>query len=876
MKKMIVFLLAFAASLSLSAQNSLSVEAPNVVALDETFRVVFTGNAKMSDFDWAGTDDFSIVWGPQKGSMSSTSIINGKRTSTHQETVTYLLIPKSEGSFTLPAATANVGGDICSSKGFSIEVVKGSGQGSAQTASGQQGQSQPQAGSSSFQGSQSSAGTSSSEGDVFLRMTVNKTNVVKGEPVTATLKVYTRVDIESFEDIHFPSFNGFWSKETISVQNLEFNRENVDGAIYNSAVVRQYMLIPQQSGKLSIDPAEMTCHIRIRTSPGGMRSIFDDFFDTYQTVRKRIATPSITISVKDLPAGAPDSFSGAVGDFRIEASVSKDALKANEAASLTVTVTGTGNVSMLETPKVKLPSDFEVYDIKSSEKISANGSSGSKTFEYPFIPRSHGDFTIEPIEYSYYDIAKGKYITIQTEPIELHIEKGEEIEGGGSLIQGVNRQGVRNLAEDIRYIALGDGNFKAEGRFFAGSPLFFILLALIVGLYFAILKLLGIRDRRRADIVGAKNRKANKMARTRLKIAETYLKQDLKTAYYEELHKALLGYVSDKLTIPMADLSKETVRERLSEKGVSSQTVEDLTALVDKCEFARYAPETGAGEMKSEYDEAVSVISRIESEMKNTKSSARAFGSSVVIALMLTISSSLSAQESASELWNRGNEAFSRSEWQSALEAYRAIESEGLQSADLYYNMGNACFKMGETGYAILYFEKALKIDPSHPDAANNLAIASQLTLDKIEAVPEFVLKTWIRDIRNGMSADAWAWMTLLLAAIVAGLMIVFVRASSNGLRKSGFVLACIAAVIAVFTLTFSLTGRAAVTRTDNAVVTAPVSSVKSSPAEGGMSIFVLHEGTKVTIHDTLGEWTKIELADGRQGWISTPTITVI
>ena len=622
MIKRILTLLMLCGALTATAQT-LKVEGPGVVSQDETFRIVFTADDKLSDFEWPGTDDFDVVWGPQKGSMSSTSIVNGKRTSVHQETVTYVLQPKHTGTFTLAAATATVGKQSVSSSPLKIEVVAGQGnQGNAAgNSGGNQGQQSQQQGNQGNvqQNDPAVTGTVSNQ-DIFLRLSLGKTRAVKGEPITATLKIYTRADITGFEDIKFPTFNGFWSKETVTVNNLEFKRENVGGTIYNAALIRQWVLIPQQSGTLSIDPAEMVCQVRVRTSTGSPLSIFDDFFDQYQTIRKRISTPTLNVTVQDLPAGAPASFKGGVGDFKITAKMSKDDLKSNEAGSLLVTISGNGNLSMLEAPKVDFPPDFEVYDIKSTDKTSASGTSGSKTFEYPFIPRSHGDFVIPSIEYSYYDNAHGKYVTTSTGDIPVTVEKGEEISGGGIAVAGSNRQSVRSLREDVRYIALGDGNLKQKGVFFAGSPLFFILLALVALACLLTSLILRRRQARRADVAGSKNRRANKMARARLKNAEGYLHQNLGSAYYEELHKALLGYVSDKLMIPAADLSKETIGEKLREGGVRDESVNALTDLIDKCEFARYAPESAQTQMENEYNEAVKVISDIEGQLKNAKS----------------------------------------------------------------------------------------------------------------------------------------------------------------------------------------------------------------------------------------------------------------
>ncbi len=877
MKRRILTLMLLLSALTGAAQT-LKVEGPGVVAADETFRIVFTADGRMSDFEWPGTDDFDVVWGPQKGSMSSTSIVNGKRTSTHQETVTYLLQPRKTGTFTLPGATASVDKNSVSSSTLKIEVV----------AAGGQTQTQPQGNSGGSQSGQQTqperrenndpavTGTVSNQ-DIFLRLTLNKTNVVKGEPITATLKLYTRTDIAGFEDIKFPTFNGFWSKETVTVNNLEFNRENVNGTIYNAALVRQYALIPQQSGTLTIDPAEMVCQLRVRTSSGSPLSIFDDFFDQYQTIRKRISTPSIQVKVRDLPAGAPASFAGGVGDFKVSAKMSKEGIKSNEAASLIVTISGNGNLSMLEAPKVDFPPDFEVYDLKSTDKTSASGTSGSKTFEFPFIPRSHGDFVIPSIEYTYYDNAHGKYVTTSTGDIPVSVEKGEEIAGGGVAVAGSNRQSVRSLSEDIRYIALGDGHLRKKDRFFAGSPLFYALMLAIFLAVFIVDRLLRFSRARRADVAGSKNRRANRMARARLKSAESYLKQGLGGAYYEELHKALTGYVSDKLMIPAADLSKDSISEKLRERGVRDESIAALTGLIDQCEFARYAPESEQRQMENEYNEALNVISDIESQLKNPKAaSGKKVAGATLLVLLLSLALPAAAQEDVSSLWEKAGEAFAAGQWQNALNCYQMIEGEGLVSDDLYYNIGNTFLKLQDNAHAILYYERALKLNPSHADAAHNLEIVRQMTLDKIDEVPDFILVSWFHNLRQGLSANAWAWITLGLLLLAGILLTVFRSGAPRSLRKVSFILSCIVLVLAIFTFIFSLQQKRAVTRQDSAIVTAPVCSVKSSPAEGGKTVFVLHEGTKVRLLDDVGDWARIEIADGRQGWAQGSTFEII
>lgn len=394
---------------------------------------------------------------------------------------------------------------------------------------------------------------------------------------------------------------------------------------------------------------------------------------------------------------------------------------------------------------------------------------------------------------------------------------------------------------------------------------------------FIVDRLLRFSRARRADVAGSKNRRANRMARARLKSAESYLKQGLGGAYYEELHKALTGYVSDKLMIPAADLSKDSISEKLRERGVRDESIAALTGLIDQCEFARYAPESEQRQMENEYNEALNVISDIESQLKNPKAaSGKKVAGATLLVLLLSLALPAAAQEDVSSLWEKAGEAFAAGQWQNALNCYQMIEGEGLVSDDLYYNIGNTFLKLQDNAHAILYYERALKLNPSHADAAHNLEIVRQMTLDKIDEVPDFILVSWFHNLRQGLSANAWAWITLGLLLLAGILLTVFRSGAPRSLRKVSFILSCIVLVLAIFTFIFSLQQKRAVTRQDSAIVTAPVCSVKSSPAEGGKTVFVLHEGTKVRLLDDVGDWARIEIADGRQGWAQGSTFEII
>ena len=877
MKKLfciVAFLLT--AIFQMSAQNVIRVEAPDVVAVNEQFNVTFIieGEKSPSDFQWSSGDDFQLVWGPQKGSSSSIQIINGKRSSSHQTTFTYILIPKATGTFQLPAATALLSGDRISSTQASIQVVS-DGASSSQS-SGQNG------GKSSRGGQTSSTGSGEiSSNDLFMRLSLSRTEVVIGEPITATLKIYQRANVVGFENAKFPTFNGFWSQETYVPNNIEFKRESLDDKIYNTAVLRTYVLIPQQPGTITIDPAELVCLVNIRTAPSTSNSLFDSFFqDEYRTIRKRVTTPAVKVKVNPLPAGQPASFGGGVGNFGISARLTTDNLKTHDAASLVITVSGRGNVALLEEPKVNFPPDFEVYDTKTTENTdkSNGGTSGSKSFEYPFIPRSHGDFTIDPVEYSYYDVNAGKYVTLRTEPLHVKVAKGK---GGDStpvttVNSGVERKDVKSLADDIRFIFTGKPGLSGSGSFFVGSVFFWILLALMIlgatSVYLAFRKVAAMR----ADVAGTKNRRATKMAQKRLKLAGEYLDKNLYTAFYEELHKALIGFVSDKLNMDMSEISKDNIASALTEGGVSEEQTKAFTDLLDACEFARYSPDGGNEAMRSHYDAALKVISSIDSGLKTGGKSLRKVVTVVTMLLSLGASMNIQAKDLDS-LWTAGVQAYTDGKFSDASAAWTSIEESGQKSAKLYYNLGNAWFKQGNYPKAILNYERALRLDPSYSDARYNLEFTSNFVQDKIEPVPEFILKSVARKVCYVMGSNAWAviFLVLLAAALVMGLL--FLLGSSVGKRRAGFYCGIVLLLLSAGALSFSIWQKSDSVKTDTAIVMSPVSSVKSSPSSGSSKdLFVIHEGTKVTILDEVGTWRNISLADGRQGWITSNELEVI
>ena len=871
MKKLFAILIGLMGTLAAWAQTSIRVEVHNIVELSERFNLVFVveGEQAPSDFQWTAGEDVTVVWGPQKGSSRNVQIVNGKTTRSSQTFYTYILQARKTGTLTIPSAVAKVKGEELRSKPVTIQVVDDGGSSAAGSTASQE--------PSQTGGQQQARQATSNQGDIFLRLSLSRTSVVVGEPITATLKIYNRANLVDFENARFPTFNGFWSQEVDSPTNIEFKREQVDGTMYNSAILRRWVIIPQKAGNQTIDPAEIVCLVNVqqRRSTG---SIFDDFFNSdFVTTRQRVSTKPATVHVSALPGGAPASFGGGVGEFQVHARLSKDSLKTHDAASLIVTVSGKGNVALLEAPKLSFPPDFEVYDVKTNVNTDKSGTSGSKTFEFPFIPRSPGNFEIGPVQYSYYDVKQRKYHTASTAVLPLAVARSAS-SASGAPQQGntlvVDRKGVKNLGEDIRFIRTKTSLGTDKG-FFVYSPLWWgailALLAIGAGIWLGFRKMAA----RRADVTGNRNRRATRQALKRLAQAKDFLDKNLYTAFYEELHRSLIGFVGDKLAMDMADQNKENIEASLIAGGVPEATAKDFTELLDACEYARYSPDSGHEAMNAHYEKAVSTITAIDSSMKKPSSKAPVLA--ILLLLALPLSQARAAESYPDSLWNAGVAAYTEGDFASALQDWEDVRATGLMSKELYYNLGNAYFKTGEMAQSILWYERALKLDPSDADIRHNLEYARSLTQDRIEEVPEIFFEQWGHAMCYLLPSNTWAVLCLVFLAAAIAMALLFLLGSTAGRRRVGFFVGIACLLFAFLGWDFAQWQRQEALAQDRAIVMRPVSSVKSSPsAESAKDLFILHEGTRVKILDNVGSYSNIELGDGRQGWIPSADIEVI
>lgn len=601
LNRLIITLILIAGFKILAGQNvEVTVSAPSAVEVDEQFRLTFSVNANISGFQAPDMSALRIYTGPNQSTSSSIQIINGKVSQSMNTTLTYIVSAPNEGKFEFGPATVNVDGKSYTSKPFTIEVVKGT----SQTRQKPQNQ-------TSQQSEQIPEGEIADQ-ELFIRVNLDRKTVFLGEHIVATIKIYSRVDLANINDFKFPGFQGFYTQEVNTPDQISLVRENVNGKIYNTGLLKQLIIYPQRSGDITIDPAEILCIVRQRVNR--QRSIFDDFFGApYQTIQKKISSQPVTVHIKPLPANKPAGFSGAVGQFKIHAVVDKNEVNTNEAISLKVKVSGKGNLKLIEPLKFNFPADFEVYDPKVDLSVSNDltGTSGSKTFDYLIIPRHPGDFEIPSSTFSYFDPASGGYLTLITPEFNIKVNRGAD-DQTGTVVSSFSKEDIKLIGSDIHYIQTGNLMLFRKGRYIIDSA-YFWLIYLGSFITFVILMIIS-RDqiRKNADIARVKNRKAARMAQKRLKRSREFLNKNIPDKFYEEIQKALWGYFSDKLSIPFAELTRDKIVEKLNEYHIDQSVIDELINLLNNAEFARFAPSSIAGDMEIVAKQAFDMIVRMD------------------------------------------------------------------------------------------------------------------------------------------------------------------------------------------------------------------------------------------------------------------------
>lgn len=609
MRKIIFLLFTILAAWQVKAADKVRfvAEAADVVVSGDQVRLVFTVNSQdIKDFRAPSIKGFDVLMGPSRSQQSSIQIINGKRTSNSSTAFTYILLAGSPGMYTIPAASVEVNGEKVFSNAISIKVLP---QDQNSGNSGNNG-----GGSASSSRSQA-AGSRISANDLFITATASKTTVHEQEAILLTYKVYTVVNLRQLYG-KMPDLKGFHTQEVELPQQKTFTLEHYKGRNYNTTVWSQYVLFPQQTGKLEIPSITFDGVVAQQTVSDDP---FDAFFNGggYVEVKKKITTPKVVINVQPLPA-KPAGFSGAVGEFKLASSINATDVKTNDAVTIKLTLSGTGNMKLIGTPEVKFPQDFEIYDPKVTDdyKLTNSGLTGTKTFEYLAIPRHAGNFTIPAVEFTYFDLKSNSYKTLKTEAYNLKVAKGQ-----GNADQVIsdftNKESVKMLGKDIRFIKLGDSSLRPKGDFFFGTVEYYLcyLIPLLLFVVFAVIYRQKALEN--ANVAKVKTKKANKVATRRMKLAGKLLAENKKNEFYDEVLKALWGYISDKLSIPVSQLSKDNIEAELTNYGVPEALIAEFIGVLNECEYARYAPGNENEAMDKVYSASVEVISKMENSIKH-------------------------------------------------------------------------------------------------------------------------------------------------------------------------------------------------------------------------------------------------------------------
>jgi hypothetical protein len=598
LKKYLFFCLLIIPLFTAGQDITVEVDYPAVVTTGQQFNIKYSVNSGGGELTVPSFEGFYKLMGPQTSYSSYMQTINGRMTQSTSYSYTYVLQSLKEGKYHIPPATFTYKGKTFRSDSISIEVI-----------------SDPSQKPSGNTGSGTDENASQERGavsDIFLDLSLNRKNVFIGEHIVATVKIYTRVNLAGINEIKFPSFNGFLKSDIETPPLTSLRNENVNGTIYGSGVVQQFLLFPQVSGEIQIEPVQISVLVQQKT--GRTDPFFGDFFSSYQTVPKAVISKAVKVNVRSLPGTQPGDFSGVVGKLQIASSIDRDTVNVNDAVNLKITISGSGNLKVAAAPSLKLTPDIEIYDPKITDnlKSSANGTTGQKSFEFLLIPRHYGEFTIPPVTYSYFDPSKGRFERLSTKAFNLHVIKGTEQSTGVTVYGGVAKEDVKYVGQDIRFIKSYPGNIIKPGNIIFLKPFYYSFFLLTAFIFLLFLFIRREHIKRNADRSMVKHRKAAKIAGKRLKEASVCLKNGQNDKFYEEILKAIWGYLSDKLNIPVSELTRSNAIATLREKGMGDESIDDLVKILDVCEFARFAPSSTGSEAEKIYDDSSKFIRSVE------------------------------------------------------------------------------------------------------------------------------------------------------------------------------------------------------------------------------------------------------------------------
>ena len=840
----------------------ISVSAPSHVAAGENFRVAYTINTSdVEEFRMGGVQDgLEVIAGPYTSSQSSYQMINGHTSSSSSVTITYTLYAAKNGSFTIGASHALAGGKRLSSRPVKIQV-SGHAQrtNGAPNMHGQDSYDQPR---------MRSAGSAISGSDLFIKVSASKKRVHEQEPILLTYKVYTQVDLTQLEG-KMPDLKGFHTQEVPLPQQKTFHSETVNGRPYKCVTWSQYVMYPQMTGRLEIPSITFKGIVVQQNRNVDPMEAFFNGGSGYVEVKKDIKAPGITLQVDPLPQ-RPANFSGGVGKFNISASLDKKEVKAGEPITLRVVVGGIGNLKLLKQPVVNFPKDFDKYDAKVTDKtrLTANGVEGNMVYDFLAVPRNQGSYTIPSVELTYYDTSKNAYKTIKTQPFKVEVEKGD-----GTSAES---EDFASQDKDIHTIKLGKAEQHKADEMFFGSFGYWISLLMPLIAFVVLLIVFRCRAIENADIVKKRSNRAGKIATKRLRLANKLMLQGKQGEFYDEVMRALWGYMSYKLNMPAEKLNCDNIRETLGRHFVDDATIEKFTTALDECEFERYAPGDAAGNMNRTFESAMTAIMDIENAINEARKNQKKHPAGYSFVWLLLAMICFGGTSAKAVTKNNADTEYQKGNYQQAIRDYEEILKNG-ESAEIYFNLGNAYYRTDNITKAVLNYERARLLSPGDDDINFNLQFARSKTIDKITPESEMFFITWYKSLVNFTSVDNWAKTGILCIVMALLLVLLYLFGPQLMLRKIGFFGGLAFFVIFLLSNLFAFQQKQALDNRTGAIIISPSVNIKKTPAKNSADQFVLHEGTRVDIIDKgMTDWRCIRVGDGREGWIETKAIEEI
>lgn len=822
--------------------------APANVSVGENFRLTYTVSTRNASDFHIGTvpEQLEVITGPYVSEQSSYQMANGHTSSSSSKTYTFILCASKNGTYTISPASITANGKRMTSKPVRVKVS-----GSAQASSGAPRMHDDASGQPRLR----EAGTPISGKDLFIKVSANKRRVHEQEPVLLTYKVYTLVDLTQLEG-KMPDLTGFHTQEIPLPQQKSFHVERINGRPYRCVTWSQYVMYPQMTGKLEIPSITFNGTVIQQN-----RNVdpFEAFFNGgsgYIEVKRAIKAPGLTIQVDPLPQ-RPANFSGGVGKFNISAQINKSEVKANDPITIRVVVGGVGNLKLIKQPVVNFPKDFDKYDAKVTDKtkLTQNGVEGNMIYDFLAVPRNQGRYVIPAIEFVYYDVEANAYKTIKTQSFTLDVAKGD-----GNVNSSVDYSELKD--KDIHPIKDGEYEVQDIKNIFYGSAAYWVVLSILFLVFVGVLIIFRKRAIDNADVTRLKIKKANRVATKRLRYANKLMLNNEHDKFYDEVLRTLWGYVGDKLNMPVEQLSKDNISEKLAQRSVDGDTIDMFLRAVDECEFNRYAPGDTKGNMHQTFEAAMTAIIKIEDVLSGMKrKGVRMHLLVLVIAFAVPLSAGAITKKNADDEYKKGN-------YQQAIKDYEELLKKG-PSVELYYNLGNAYYRTDNMTRAVLNYERALLLSPGDDDIRFNLQMARSKTIDKIAPKSEMFFVTWYKTLVNFTSVDGWARSAIVCLSLALVLALCYLFGGKPQVRKIGFFGAVVFIAVFILSNVFAYEQKQILTKRTGAVVTAPSAPLKKTPVASSEHDAIIHEGSRVEIiDDTMKDWKQVELEDGREGWI--------